>query len=263
MPFTRERTRQAGRFWWDKAGPSGTDVRPLLAVVFGIDALADIECDGHRMAYNAAFAAHDLDITWSVEHYRRLLRIPDERRRLVADLRFRGCGASADSLAARVHRTKQERFEQGILDADVGPRPGLVDLVMSLFVAGVWVAVATPGRRAWVQPMVRQLIGDGLVETIVTSDDLDSDDASVHALALWELGIAPEAALCVEGSAAGMRAATAIGLPTVMVGVAEGAQRYRRAAAVRSGYDGPDPMLAAGCARLHARWWGVRRRLTA
>lgn len=263
VPFTREATRQAGRFWWDRARPFGADVCPLRAVIFGIDALADIECDAHRAAYNAAFTAHGLDITWDIEHYRRLLRIPDERRRLVADLRFRGFGAASETVAAPLQQTKQELFERGILDADVGPRPGLLDLVMSLFVAGVWVAVAAPGSRAWVQPMVRQLIGDGLVETIVTSDDLDSADDSVHALALWELGVAPEAALCVEGSVAGMRAATAVGLPTVVVGANEGADRYRRAVAVRPGYEGCDPLLAAGCARLHTRWWGARERLTA
>ena len=27
------------------------------AVIFDLDALTDIECDGHRMAYNAAFAS--------------------------------------------------------------------------------------------------------------------------------------------------------------------------------------------------------------
>jgi beta-phosphoglucomutase-like phosphatase (HAD superfamily) len=261
---TREATRP-GRFWWDRARPFDAEVGPLRAVLFGLDALADIERDGHRMAFNAAFAAHGLDVTWDADHYRRLLKIPDERGRIAADLRKRGFGRSSNELAAQLHRTKTALFEDSILDADVAPRSGLIDLVMSLFVAGVWAAVVTPGRRAWVQPLVRQLIGDGLVETIVTSDDLNSTDHSVHALALWELGITPEGALAVEGSSAGLRAASAAGLPTVMVTTHDsvGHPRYPGAAAVRSAYDGINPLLASSCARLHARWWTAQKRSAA
>ena len=43
---------------------------------------------------------------------------------------------------------------------------------MSLFVAGIWVSVVSTRPRSQVETMVRQLLGDGLVETIVTIDDL-------------------------------------------------------------------------------------------
>src|SRR5271155_3988436 len=80
-------------------------------------------------------------------------------------------------------------------DVHTGPGAGLVDLVMSLFCAGIWVGVVSTRRRECVETLVRQLIGDGLVETIVTVDDLpDMDagpasDAELYRLALWELGI--------------------------------------------------------------------------
>ena len=63
--MTQQKTWRAGRFWWDCASPVGADVYPLRAVVFDLDALADIECEGHRVVYNAAFAAHGLDFEWS------------------------------------------------------------------------------------------------------------------------------------------------------------------------------------------------------
>ena len=53
-------------------------------------------------------------------------------------------------------------------DGDTTPRAGLVDLVMSLFCAGIWVGVVSTRRRECVETLVRQVIGDGLVETIVT-----------------------------------------------------------------------------------------------
>ena len=57
-------------------------------------------------------------------------------------------------------------------DGDIAPRNGLVDSVMSLFCAGIWVGVVSTRPREWVETLVRQLVGDGLVETIVTVDDL-------------------------------------------------------------------------------------------
>jgi beta-phosphoglucomutase-like phosphatase (HAD superfamily) len=58
-------------------------------------------------------------------------------------------------------------------DDDLVAKPGLIDLVMSLFVEGIWVAVVSRRDREHAQTVVRQLIGDGLVETIVSADDLD------------------------------------------------------------------------------------------
>jgi beta-phosphoglucomutase-like phosphatase (HAD superfamily) len=131
-------------------------------------------------------------------------------------------------------------------DGDMAARDGLVDLVMSLFVAGIWVGVVSTRRRAWVETLVRQLIGEGLVETIVTVDDLpDSDaepqcDAELYRLALWELGITHRNALAVTGSGGGLRAAVAAELPTLVV---------------PAGYDGDDPLRATGCRQAHRRWW--------
>lgn len=132
-------------------------------------------------------------------------------------------------------------------DGEPAPRSGLIDLVMNLFVAGVWVGVVSTRRRAEVGPLVRELIGDGLVETVVTSDDADSTEASdLYALALWELGIGPESALAVVGTSAGVRAATDAGLAT---------------AVVATDYD--QFSSAAGCERAHRRWWTAQKRTAA
>ena len=130
----------------------GADICPLRAVIFDLDALADIECEGHRVAYNAAFAAHGLNFEWSVTRYRQLLALSDERQRVVAELRKRGMSTESDVLtkllADDIYTTKTMMLDEMILDADLAPRPGLIDLVMDAFAAGVWVGVVTGGRRA-------------------------------------------------------------------------------------------------------------------
>ncbi|HYJ54718.1 MAG TPA: haloacid dehalogenase, partial [Mycobacterium sp.] len=56
MQSTQQRAWRAGRFWWDWPHPSDAPVQPLRAVIFDLEALADIEGAGHRPAFNAAFA---------------------------------------------------------------------------------------------------------------------------------------------------------------------------------------------------------------
>lgn len=124
------------------------------------------------------------------------------------------------------------------------PRSGLVDSVMSLFCSGIWVGVVSRRRRESVETLVRHTVGDGLVETIVTVDDLADisrgrdREAELYRLALWELGITPRDALAVTGSRCGLRTATAAGLPALEI---------------RAGYDAPEPLLAAGFRRAHRR----------
>jgi beta-phosphoglucomutase-like phosphatase (HAD superfamily) len=139
-------------------------------------------------------------------------------------------------------------------DGDIAPRTGLIDLVLSLFVTGIWVAVVSTRRRTWVETLVRQSVGEGLVETIVTVDDVAAPgrDDELYRLALWELGITPERALAVTGTRRGLRAAGAAGLPAVVVSTG---QQFPGAADVLAGYDDHDPLLAAGCQQLHRRWW--------
>jgi beta-phosphoglucomutase-like phosphatase (HAD superfamily) len=153
------------------------------------------------------------------------------------------------------------------VDGDALPRTGLIDLVMSLFCAGIWVGVVSTRRREWVETLVRQLVGDGLVETIVTVDDLPeidagpTRDAELYRLALWELGITPQDALAIAGSRRGLRAAVAAELPAVVVttGYTAGEQ-FVDAAEIRAGYDGPDSLLAADCQQAHRRWWIAQQR---
>jgi phosphoglycolate phosphatase-like HAD superfamily hydrolase len=226
--------RPTRKFWWDRKPPVDADA--LRAVIFDADsALADIERDGHRVAFNAALAERRADVSWSVEEHTKT-------------------AVSGDCVL------------NGDLDDDLEPRAGLIDLVMSLFVAGIWVGVVSTRRRAWVETLVRQLVGDGLVETIVTVDDLPEvdlpgRDAELYRLALWELGITPHDALAVAGSGRGLRAAVTAELPALVVTTGYTAdQQFIGAAAVRAGYDGPDPLLAAGCQHLHRRWWVQQQR---
>ena len=221
-----------------------------VAVVFDVDGtLADTERDGHRVAFNRAFAEHGLDLYWDEETYGRLLAVTGGRQRIAADLRRRGVdGEEADEVACRVHKTKTHLFAAHARSGTLAPRPGVPDLVEDLRRSGVRLAVATTGRREWAEPLITHLLGPQPVETAVYGDDVDrlKPDPQAYRLALRRLGLPPSMAVAVEDSGPGLRAARGAGLATVVV-----TNDYTRdhdltgAAMVRDSFDRPSPLTAA------------------
>jgi HAD superfamily hydrolase (TIGR01509 family) len=218
------------------------------AVVFDVDGtLAETERDGHRVAFNEAFAAEGVDLHWDVERYRELLAVTGGRERVAAALREQGA-TDADAVATRVHRTKTELFVDVVRRGQIDPRPGVRDLVDDLHAHGVRVAVATTGRRAWVEPLVAHLLGADAVEITVCGDDVAAlkPDPEAYLLALRRLGLDAGAVVAVEDSGPGLAAARAAGLVTVVVTNPDTAHHdVSEAAVVREAFDRPAPLTAA------------------
>jgi HAD superfamily hydrolase (TIGR01509 family) len=229
-------------------GSSSAALRLPQAVVFDVDGtLAETERDGHRVAFNEAFAAEGVDLHWDVERYRELLAVTGGRERVTAALREQGA-PDADAVAARVHRTKTELFVDVVRRGEIDPRPGVRDLVGDLHAHGVRVAVATTGRRAWVKPLVAHLLGADAVEITVCGDDVATlkPDPEAYLLALRRLGLDAGGVVAVEDSGPGLAAARAAGLVTVVVTNPDTAHHdVTDAAVVREAFDRPTPLTAA------------------
>lgn len=195
--------------------------RPRRAVIFDVDGtLVDSERHGHRVAFNAAFTAAGLPHRWGAEEYGRLLRITGGRRRIAAWLEETGLGTEeAAVLAASLHKDKTERFRVLVEQGRIPARPGVHDLIGRLAGVGVALAVATTGSREWVEPLLAGLFEPGTFETVVTGTDVPllKPDPAVYHDVLARLGLRPEAALAVEDSENGLRAALGAGLQCVVV----------------------------------------------
>jgi HAD superfamily hydrolase (TIGR01509 family) len=191
------------------------------AAVFDVDGtLVDSERDGHRVAFNRAFAEADLPYRWDPEEYSGLLEITGGRRRLTHYLREQGIAATpARDLAGRLHRDKTEIFVAMVRAGEVEPRPGVEALLGELAEAGARLAVATTGSPDWVHALLAGRFGSVDFEVVVTRREAPvlKPKPDAYLSALRRLGLGAGEAVAIEDSRNGLVAATRAGLPCALV----------------------------------------------
>jgi len=227
---------------WSLADAGSRPYGPVMlaAVVFDVDGtLAETERDGHRPAFNRAFADFGLPYRWDEQTYGRLLAVTGGRRRIEGFLAEAG-HPDPVGVAADLHRAKTAHYIEWVRSGPLRCRPGVDTLIADLGRAGVRCAVATTGRQAWVGPLLDRLFGCTSFEVVVTGDDVANlkPAPDAYLCALDRLDLPPDAVLAVEDSSPGLAAARAAGLPCLVV--TNGYTRegvFPDAVAVRDGFE--------------------------
>lgn len=199
------------------------------ALIFDVDGtVADTERDGHRPAFNAAFAAAGLDWHWDPELYGELLAVAGGKERIRHFMQRAGIepepGVDPDEFVAHLHRDKTAHYLALLRQGAIPLRPGVQRLWREARAAGVRLAIATTTTPENVVELLENAGEPGLsgwFEVIAAGDVVPNKKPApdIFTYALERLDLKPEDCVAVEDSDNGARAALDAGIRALVVTV--------------------------------------------
>ena len=197
----------------------------MQALIFDCDGvLVDTEKDGHRVAFNQAFADLGLGIAWDVDLYGRLLKIAGGKERIKHYFETSGwpraAGVDHAAFVAEIHKRKTALFTDIIATGRLPLRPGIARIVDEAVAAPVRLGVCTTSNPQSVAGVL-DLLGPrrkAAFECVLAGDIVakKKPDPEIYNLAKERLGLGPHQCLVIEDSRNGLLAARGAGLPCVI-----------------------------------------------
>lgn len=192
----------------------------MKALLFDCDGvLVDTERDGHRVAFNQAFAAKGLKVEWDVSLYGELLKIAGGKERMHHYFDQHGWPAGVSDQAALIqelHRLKTDLFMRIVESGQLPLRSGVKRLVDEAIAAGIQLAVCSTSNERAVTAIVRTLLGpERLTKFAVFAGDIvprKKPAPDIYNLTRERLGLKSTECVVVEDSRNGLLAAKEAGM---------------------------------------------------
>ena len=198
----------------------------LCALIFDVDGtLANTERDGHRPAFNAAFAELGLPWYWDEAFYGTLLDVAGGRERIVhyADKFDPATRARADfdDLVQRLDELKTRNYQRLLAAGAIPLRADIGQLICDARTEGLRLAIASSSKHDNIVGLLHANLGPGADRwfEVIASGEVVAAKKPAPDLYCWTLeALDLEAADClaVEDSAHGLAASLAAGIPTVV-----------------------------------------------
>lgn len=195
----------------------------IKALIFDVDGTLSETEEGHRAAFNAAFAEAGLDWTWDAGLYRELYRVTGGRERMRRYAEMRGVSADAlsDADIGRLHGRKNAHYAEMVRAGLCPLRPGVERLIRSARARGLGLGICSTSSRVNIEALVQATLppeGLGLFDCVVSGEDaaMKKPAPDAYLKALERLELRPEEALAFEDSLNGLISARAAGLAAVV-----------------------------------------------
>ena len=195
----------------------------MKALIFDCDGvLVDTERDGHRVAFNRAFAAAGIDAEWDVELYGRLLKIAGGKERMTHYFNEVGWpnGKNAETLIPELHKRKTAIFTDLIAQGSLPLRAGVSRIVDEARAAGIRLGVCTTSDPKAIDGVL-DLFGaqrKQWFEVVLAGDIVKKKkpDPEIYNLAKQRLALDARDCVVVEDSRNGLLASLGAGMPTLI-----------------------------------------------
>ena len=198
----------------------------LRALIFDVDGtLADTERDGHRVAFNCAFAEAGLDWDWTVPLYGQLLEVGGGKERIRFYLQQYQPDFQApedlDGFIAELHRHKTQHYQQLLAAGKIPLRPGVERFLREARSQGLRLAIATTGSLPNATALLQKHLdpyAPHWFEIIAAGDivPFKKPAPDIYHYVLQKMGLAASDCLVFEDSNQGLQAALGACLKTVV-----------------------------------------------
>lgn len=200
----------------------------LNALLFDVDGtLADTEADGHRIAFNKAFAEADLDWHWDIELYGKLLAVTGGKERIkfyVEDFLTDFTSPNSEDLqqfAATLHKRKTSFYLEMLQQGEIPLRSGVKRLLSEARKAGLRLGIATTTTPENVTYLLTSTLGEESLtwfEVIAAGDIVPAKKpaADIYQYAMDKMGISAAETLAFEDSENGILSSNGASLRTII-----------------------------------------------
>jgi len=197
----------------------------MKALIFDCDGvLVDTEKDGHRVAFNRAFAEKGYDFQWDMELYGQLLKIAGGKERMRYYFDNHNWPADAedkDAFIKEMHKLKTDMFMEIIKSGQLPLRSGVTRLIDEAIADGMTLAICTTSNERAVNMITEKLLGDerkSKFSCILAGDVVlkKKPYPEIYNLAKTKLGLTGDECVVVEDSRNGLLAAKGAGMNCIV-----------------------------------------------